>query len=408
MEFIGEGGFGKVAWCKHKLTQENVAIKITKNKAAVMKEAKKEIASLKLLQQLDTEEANIVRWYGCFIHVDLLCMKFELLHQSLLDYMDEQNFEPLVVSDLHAVVQQMAKALLHLESLGMIHCDVKPQNIMVVDPEQWPLRVKLIDFGLTHHISEPPSFIGTLWYKAPEVLLGLAYTEAIDMWSLGVTMAQLAVGVPLYPGDHLYDVMKYIVETQGPPPDCLLQLGPTTDRYFNRRQIDGHDTWTLKTPELIKKQYGQEFQESRQVILSCLDDIMEMMDISTSWKEASDFVDLVKHMMCLHMDERIRPADVLNHPFLVEYKPQGVADDLPVLAEENSDITTSQEDAETAAILPVVAEEKSELAEDLITTSQEDVETAAVLPVVAEENSDLAEDLISMNQEDVETAAVPP
>ncbi|XP_034047683.1 homeodomain-interacting protein kinase 2-like [Thalassophryne amazonica] len=254
---------------------------------------------------------------------------------------------------------QMANALLHLESLGMIHCDVKPENIMVVDPQPWPLKVKLIDFGLTHHISEPPTFHGTLWYKAPEVLLGLAYTEAIDMWSLGVTMAQLAVGEPLYPGDHPYDVMKFIVETQGPPPDCLLRVGPNTNRYFNGRRIDGQDTWTLKTPELIKSQYGHEFQKSREVILKSLDDIMEKMDISKSRKEGSDFVDLVKRMMCLHMDERIRPADVLNHPFLVEYKPPDVADDLPVLAEENSDmaeddIATSQEDAETAAILSEV------------------------------------------------------
>ncbi|XP_034018810.1 homeodomain-interacting protein kinase 1-like [Thalassophryne amazonica] len=164
-EFIGEGSFGKVAKCRHNVTHEDVAIKISKNKPSIIKETKKEIANLKLLSALDPEKANIVRWYDAFMHKDLLCLKFELLHQSLLDYLDEMSFEPLPASDLRAVVQQMATALLHLETLGVIHCDIKPQNIMVVDNVQQPLKVKLIDFGLAQHISEPPSFAGTLSYQ---------------------------------------------------------------------------------------------------------------------------------------------------------------------------------------------------------------------------------------------------
>ncbi|XP_034027555.1 homeodomain-interacting protein kinase 1-like [Thalassophryne amazonica] len=238
-KFLGESSYGKVARCRHKVTYQDVAIKISKNKPSMIRETKKELANLKLLSVLDPEKANIVRWYDAFTHRDFICLKFELLLHSLHDYMDEMNFEPLRVSDLRAVVQQMATALLHLQTLGVIHCDIKPQNIMVVDHNQ-PLKVKLIDFGLAQHISEPPSFAGTLWYQAPEVHLGLAYSEEIDMWSLGVSVAELAMGTTPYPGHHSYDVMKFMVDTQGLPPEHLLRLGPYTNHCFERRRINGH------------------------------------------------------------------------------------------------------------------------------------------------------------------------
>ncbi|XP_034017241.1 homeodomain-interacting protein kinase 1-like [Thalassophryne amazonica] len=96
------------------------------------------------------------------------------------------------------------------------------------------------------------------------------------MWSLGVSMAELALGVSLYPGYHSYDIMKFIVDTQGLPPDHLLRLGPETNHYFNRRRIDGQDTWTLKTPALVQMETGHKFRDTRAVMLTSLEDIMQV------------------------------------------------------------------------------------------------------------------------------------
>ena len=62
---------------------------------------------------------------------------------------------------------QLTTALLHLEALEIIHADIKPENIMVVNRWQHPLQVKLIDFGLARHVSEavPGTAVQSLWYR---------------------------------------------------------------------------------------------------------------------------------------------------------------------------------------------------------------------------------------------------
>jgi len=89
--------------------------------------------------------------------------------------------------------------------------------------------------------------------RAPEVLLGLPYCEAIDMWSLGCVLAELYLGWPLYPGASEYDQIRYITQTQGPVPDHLLSAAAKTDRFYRRIGIDafGRALWRLKVSKLV-------------------------------------------------------------------------------------------------------------------------------------------------------------
>ncbi|XP_034048921.1 homeodomain-interacting protein kinase 2-like [Thalassophryne amazonica] len=123
--------------------------------------------------------------------------------------------------------------------------------------------------------------------RAPEVHLGLAYSEEIDMWSLGVSVAELAMGTTPYPGLHPYDMIKFIVDTQGLPPDRFLRLGPHTNHCFERWRINSQDTWTLKTPALIQVQTGHKFSGTRAVVLTCLEDNME--EGAHSWPLSHSF-----------------------------------------------------------------------------------------------------------------------
>ena len=89
-----------------------------------------------------------------------------------------------------------------LKQLGLIHADLKPENIMMVDPQRHPYRVKVIDFGSASHVSKavPSTYLQSRYYRAPEIILGLPFNERIDMWSLGCVAAELFLGWPLYPG----------------------------------------------------------------------------------------------------------------------------------------------------------------------------------------------------------------
>ena len=76
--------------------------------------------------------------------------------------------------------------------------------------------------------------------RAPEVILGLSYTEAIDMWSLGCVLAELFLGWPLYPGASEYDQIRYIVQTQGIPSDKLLKKANKTRQFFEQLPSGGY------------------------------------------------------------------------------------------------------------------------------------------------------------------------
>uniref|UniRef100_A0A3Q1AKX6 Protein kinase domain-containing protein n=1 Tax=Amphiprion ocellaris TaxID=80972 RepID=A0A3Q1AKX6_AMPOC len=249
-DIIGEGGFGVVAKCRNTDTNKTVAIKINKSEAGILQQAVEEIAILKRLRCLNPDTCNIVRWDGFFFHKENICMTFELLDQSLYHYLQEQHTRGLTMGELKPILHQLATALAHLHSTEIVHADLKPVNVMVVNRHQHPIQVKLIDFGLACPVSEVKqgACFGTVWYSAPEMLLGVPFKESFDMWSLGLIMAELILGCHLYPGKTVYDVLRFMVETQGQPPDEVLDQGLYTENYFFK-QNNRTPRWRFKSPE---------------------------------------------------------------------------------------------------------------------------------------------------------------
>ena len=85
--------------------------------------------------------------------------------------------------------------------------------------------MKLIDFGSGCFEKEQMyTYIQSRFYRAPEIMLGITYTTAIDMWSLGCILAELATGFPLFPGKTEPDQMSLLVEMLGLPPINLLEV----------------------------------------------------------------------------------------------------------------------------------------------------------------------------------------
>ncbi len=154
LEFLGRGTFGQVVKCWKRGTNEIVAVKILKNHPSYARQGQIEVSILARLSGEKAEEHNLVRAFECFQHRSHTCLVFEMLEQNLYDFLKQNKFSPLPLKVIRPILQQVATALKKLKSLGLIHADLKPENIMLVDPVRQPFRVKVIDFGSASHVSK--------------------------------------------------------------------------------------------------------------------------------------------------------------------------------------------------------------------------------------------------------------
>uniref|UniRef100_T1J591 non-specific serine/threonine protein kinase n=1 Tax=Strigamia maritima TaxID=126957 RepID=T1J591_STRMM len=326
LEFLGRGTFGQVVKCWKKGTNEIVAIKILKNHPSYARQGQIEVGILSRLSQENADEFNFVRAYECFQHKNHTCLVFEMLEQNLYDFLKHNKFSPLPLKYIRPILQQVLTALLKLKQLGLIHADLKPENIMLVDPARYPYRVKVIDFGSASHVSKAVcnTYLQSRYYRAPEIILGLQFCEAIDMWSLGCVIAELFLGWPLYPGSSEYDQIRYISQTQGLPPEHMLNRAHKTPRFFYRDTEGSYPFWRLKTPEEHEAETSIKSKEARKYIFNCLDDMaqvnvptdLEGGELLAEKADRREFIDLLKRMLTMDQERRITPTEALNHAFV--------------------------------------------------------------------------------------------
>nr|XP_018898939.1 PREDICTED: homeodomain-interacting protein kinase 2 isoform X2 [Bemisia tabaci] len=324
LEFLGRGTFGQVVKCWKKGTNEIVAIKILKNHPSYARQGQIEVSILSQLSKENADEFNFVRAYECFQHKNHTCLVFEMLEQNLYDFLKQKKYSPLKY--IRPILQQVLTALLKLKQLGFIHADLKPENIMLVDPVRQPYRVKVIDFGSASHISKAVcnTYLQSRYYRAPEIILGLPFCEAIDMWSLGCVVAELFLGWPLYPGSSEYDQIRYISQTQGLPTEHMLNNASKTTKFFYRDMDSTYPFWRLKTPEEYESETAIKTKEARKYIFNCLDDIgqvnvpadLEGGELLAEKADRREFIDLLKRMLTMDQERRITPGEALNHPFV--------------------------------------------------------------------------------------------
>ena len=173
------------------------------------------LREMALLQGLG-DHPNLVRLENVIIMPARLYLIFELVDMDLKKYMDRRaSLDPELVQSYTA---QMLAGLAHCHSLGVMHRDLKPQNILVTKDGM----LKIADFGLARCFTpntRPLTIeVITRWYRAPEILLGSnAYTCAVDLWSTACIMVEMANKHAFLTGDSEIDQLHCIFREIGTP-----------------------------------------------------------------------------------------------------------------------------------------------------------------------------------------------
>ncbi|XP_049394201.1 dual specificity protein kinase YAK1 homolog isoform X1 [Solanum stenotomum] len=247
-DMLGHGTFGQVAKCWVEESNSFLAVKVIKNQPAYYQQALVEVSILTTLnKKYDPDDKHhIVRIYDYFVYRRHLCIAFELLDTNLYELIKLNHFRGLSLSIVQLFSKQILRGLALMKDAGIIHCDLKPENILLCTRQASlipsflhlvsvkPAEIKIIDFGSACMEDRTVySYIQSRYYRSPEVLLGYHYTTAIDMWSFGCIVAELFLGLPLFPGASEFDLLRRMIKILGgQPPDYMLKDAKNTSKFF--------------------------------------------------------------------------------------------------------------------------------------------------------------------------------
>lgn len=223
LEKVGEGTYGvvyKAVDLQH--GQRIVALKKIRLESEDEGVPSTAIREISLLKELKDE--NIVRLYD-IVHSDAhkLYLVFEFLDLDLKRYMESiPKDQPLGDKIIKKFMMQLSKGITYCHSHRIIHRDLKPQNLLINRNG----NLKLGDFGLARAFGVPlrayTHEIVTLWYRAPEVLLGgKQYSTGVDVWSIGCIFAEMCNRKPLFSGDSEIDQIFKIFRVLGTPNESV-------------------------------------------------------------------------------------------------------------------------------------------------------------------------------------------
>ena len=291
---LGKGSFGIVLCCFDHKHKAPVAVKIIKNKKLFHQQGLVEVRVLQLLRERDRDgTVPVISLKLHFMFRRHLCLVFELLANSLYDYMKTNHFQPVDSSFILKVTVQLLKSLIFIKKLRIIHCDIKPENILF--RVEGKSGLKLIDFGSAcFENAKVYSYIQSRYYRAPEVILGNGYNAGIDMWSLGCILVELVKGTPAFPGESEKHQLALYMEVLGRPPSVLIGKSPKRHLYFEQNG-DPKPVQTSKGRPILPGSTS-----------------LDVLLLNTP----AEFKDFVSRCLDWNPFTRIAPEDALRHPWL--------------------------------------------------------------------------------------------
>jgi len=294
-ELLGEGTYGEVFLGRERNDGKLYALK----RLRMEREAYGfPITALREIQTLRAvRHPNIVRLFDVAVghKMDSVFLVFEHCQNDLANVIDTVR-SPFSEGELKTILYGLLKAVKYLHDRWIIHRDIKMSNLLYKDGV-----VKLADFGLARFTADPdPEYtdnVVTLWYRAPELLLGVErYTVAVDMWSVGCVFAELLLQRPLMPGKSEAHQISLIYDLLGAPNSII---------------------WPeFEQLKLSKKVPTKSYPYS------------SLREKFPSLSRAG--IDLLEKMLTYDPAKRITAYDALRHPYFKEAPYTKEADAMPV------------------------------------------------------------------------------
>uniref|UniRef100_A0A8C1FIN0 Serine/threonine-protein kinase n=2 Tax=Cyprinus carpio TaxID=7962 RepID=A0A8C1FIN0_CYPCA len=257
-EVLGSGQFGVVYGGKHRKSGRDVAVKvIDKLRFPTKQESqlRNEVAILQSLRHL-----GIVNLECMFETPEKVFVVMEKLHGDMLEMILSSEKGRLPERLTKFLITQILAALRHLHFKNIVHCDLKPENVLLASADPFP-QVKLCDFGFARIIGEKSfrrSVVGTPAYLAPEVLLNQGYNRSLDMWSVGVIMyVSLSGTFPFNEDEDINDQIHNAAFMY--PPNPWKQISPEAiDLINNLLQVKMRKRYSVD--KSLSHTYLQDYQ----------------------------------------------------------------------------------------------------------------------------------------------------
>jgi len=297
-----------------------VAIKLIRNNDTMRRAADKERAVLLAIAAADPQGRRCcIRLLEHFEHRSHVALVFEFMQGNLRETLKRFGKDVGInVSAVRLYARQLFSALSLLAELRVVHADIKLDNIMCsADLKQ----VKLCDFGSaffeTDTDNAPTPYLVSRFYRAPEIVLGLQYDRAIDMWSVAVSLYELFTGQVMFPGRSNNEMLRLMMAVKGRLPNKTIKLH---QRQFDAMRLEAHfdDDMRFKQAE-VDALTG--LTTTRLVDVPALPtrDLGPLLRSSKSGADDGRVVGLLADLLdkCLALDsaKRLPVADALKHPF---------------------------------------------------------------------------------------------
>lgn len=234
---------------------------------------------------------------------------------NLYELIKCHDFRGFSLKLIRRFTKQLLSSLVLLKSHKVIHCDLKPENVLLAHPAH--SEIKVIDFGSSCLENEKVyTYIQSRFYRSPEVILGMTYGMPIDMWSLGCILAELLTGYPIFPGENEQEQLACIMEVFGPPEKHLIEKSTRKKLFFD----------SLGKPRLTISSKGKRRRpssKSLQQALNCADE---------------GFLDFISRCLRWDPDRRLKPDEAVLHEFITGQKPKPAPRARPLAATTHSPI----------------------------------------------------------------------
>ena len=315
---LGKGVFSNVLRAVDNTAKEGeneVAIKVIRCNETMHKAAQLEIDILQKLSGSDPEnKRHCVRFLRHFEYRAHVFMVFESLSMNLREVIKKFGRNVGInIKAVQAYATQLFIALRHLKNCGVVHADIKPDNVLVNESKS---VLKLCDFGsaMFDGDNEITPYLVSRFYRAPEVILGLPYSHPMDLWSVGCCLYELFTGSIAFPGRSNNHMLKLMLELKGPMPQKLLRRALFRDNHYDHLGTFSVIEEDPVTKQSIRRVIRDTSAKKDLAKIFTRDDAMSPAER----KKALQLADLLNQIFNLDAEKRITVWDALQHPFIVE------------------------------------------------------------------------------------------